>query len=485
MKKLLLLILCLAFLPLFAAQAEGAAFLCDVHPEVKAFFTQSKFNDLTITNYIVAQGTKSGDYAFAIGRKKNQTLLYGFEKKDDSFRYWLLSGTALPQQKGNFSLWIEDEWTYYSSSEGHSRYVKGPVLMIEWHDEKDETQMLLVYANEGTSGQWRLKYVNQTSTLRDTPVFSVLVYEDHLHYLTQNGRSLGKAEGYVQTNMRYLNLSALPSSLQAAQEKLSSAPVIPWGSELVGQEMSFEGGQKFPVYSGPGTHYVRAAEGKATVSTNDWIQVFGTENGYALIQYAISADHMRFGYIDEKYLPKGHTVSALTLENAAATMVNPCALTDDPLYSKQAVRQMAGGEKVVWLAQLGNDVYIETKGESPQRGFVHADDVAKHIQDFQQTATLETDWYKITAILTLQGGETRVDMLLEFAEGETHLPDGYAALCNQKVSAWNDIPGAESPFLHSFSMLIPDVDENTRIIALCPLYDGQYQFDEALQFILP
>lgn len=484
MKRLFMISLMLLFLPLFAL-AEGADITCDVHPEVKEFFSQEKFQSLTVTNYIVAQGTKSGDYAFAIGRKNDQNLIYGFEKKNGVFQYWLVSGTALPRQEGTFSLWTEEEWTYYSASEGHSQYVRGPVLMIEWHDKKDETQILLIYANEGASGQWRLKYVNQVSTNKETPVFSMLVYEDHLHYLSQSGKSLGKAEGYVQTNMRYLNLSSLPASLTAAQNKLSTAPAVPWGSELVGQEISFPGGQKFPVYSGPGTNYVRAAGGKATVSTNDWIQVFGTENGFALIQYAISANHMRFGYIDEKHLPQGHNVPALTLENAAATMVNPCALTDDPLYSRQTVRQMEGGEEVIWLAQLGNDVYIETKGENPQRGFVHLDNVARHIQDFQQTATLENDRYKLTAILTLQGGETRVDMLLEFAQGETHLPDGYAALCNQKVSAWSDMPGVESPVIHSFSMLIPDVDENTRIIALCPMYDGQYAFDEVIQFILP
>ncbi len=484
MKRLFFICLCILLLPSLAL-AEGAKITCDVHPEVASFFAQSKFHDLTVTGYVVAENANDRDYAFAVGRKNDQNMLYGFEKKDGAFQYWLVSSSALPQQDGAFSLWIENEWTYYSASEGHSRYVKGPVLLIEWHDKKDETRILLVYANEGTSSKWRLKYVNRTSEKQDTKACSVLVYEDHLHYLTQNGRSLGKAEGYVQTDMRYLSFSALPTSLSAAQEKLSTAPSIPWGSELIGQEIAFPGGQKFPVYSGPGTHYVRAANGKATVSTNDWIQVFGTENGFALIQYAISADHMRFGYIEEKYLPKGHSIPALTLEKAGGAIDTPCALTDDPLYTRQAVRPMEAKEEILFLAHMGDYAYIETTGKNPQRGFVLMDNVKKHIQPWQQSVTHENDRYKATAILTLQGGETRVDMVLEFPSGETNLPDGYVALCNQKLSAWCDMPGAESPMTRSFSMVVPDVDENTRIIGLCPLYDGQYAYDEVIQFILP
>lgn len=54
---------------------------------------------------------------------------------------------------------------------------------------------------------------------------------------------------------------------------------------------------KWPVYSGPGTYYYRESNGKAAVSTNDWIQVFGREGEWALIQYRVSGNHFRFGYV--------------------------------------------------------------------------------------------------------------------------------------------------------------------------------------------
>lgn len=43
-----------------------------------------------------------------------------------------------------------------------------------------------------------------------------------------------------------------------------------------GEVIQFAKGKKYPVYAGPGTEYLRLGSGqKASVSTNDWIQVFG------------------------------------------------------------------------------------------------------------------------------------------------------------------------------------------------------------------
>lgn len=88
------------------------------------------------------------------------------------------------------------------------------------------------------------------------------------------------------------------------------APSIPPG-ELTAQNIRFRSDQKYDVYSGPGKDYLRASNGKATVSTNDWIQVFGREDGWILIQYAIDKDHMRFGWISEKALPEFAAVKKL------------------------------------------------------------------------------------------------------------------------------------------------------------------------------
>ena len=43
----------------------------------------------------------------------------------------------------------------------------------------------------------------------------------------------------------------------------------------------------------------------------------------------------------------------------------------------------------------------------------------------------------------------------------------------------------ENRYNVSFSMIIPGVDENTRILSLCPYENGQYKLEECVTFILP
>lgn len=489
MKRIGLFLFLLILFPLFSAQAEGARFSCDVPDDVKTFFSQDKFSGTDILAFVIVDNANTTDYAFAVGSKNGQNTLYGFEKNGDNYTYWLVGRTALPQGKGTFTLWTEEEWIYYSASEGHSRYVKGPVVCLNFRDEEQKTEINCIFANEGTSSIWRLKYIQRTSEDKNTPSFSVLTYEDHLHYLSPNGQSLGKVQGVVQTNLRYLNFSGIPATVKEAEKKFSTAPSIPWESELIGQEIAFDGGQKLPVYTGPGTQYPRAGSGKAVVSTNDWIQVFGTENGYALIQYALSSDQMRFGYIDAAALPEGHTVNQLVLEYAPAHIVRACSMTDDPLKSGNVIGKLGYQDQVTWLAAMGPYVYVETKGNNPQRGFVKMDDVAKEFRTEQLESTFKNDRYTATVWLTLQGSETRADILLQ-AKNEADLPACYVPLCNQTPLAPIDVLGKayrvdENTFNVSFSAVIPGVDENTRILSLCPYENGQYKLDECVTFILP
>lgn len=488
MKRIRWLLLLLLLFPLCSVQAEGARFVCDVPEDVNAFFSQDQFSGTTISAFAIADSKEEQDYAFAVGSKNGQNTLYGFEKNGESYSYWLVGRTALPKGNGTFTLWTEEEWVYYSAAEGHSRYVKGPVLCLDFQDEKQETQTKCIYGNEGSSSHWRLKYVSRTSGNENIPAFSVLTYEDHLHYLSSNGRSLGKVQGVVQTNLRYLNLSGIPATPEEAEKKFSTAPAIPWESELVGQEIAFPGGQKLPVYSGPGAHYVRAANGKATASTNDWIQVFGIEKDYVLIQYALSSEQMRFGYIAASALPKEHSVHQLVLDYAPAHIISECSLTDDPLKSQKAVATLSPGDQVIWLAFMGNFAYIETVSDPPQRGFVNSDAVAMEYSPQQLQGTFSNDHYTATVLLTLQGSDTRADILLQ-AEKAEFLPTAYVALCNQTPSAPADV--LNQPFVYgeachvSFSMIIPDVDKNTRILAFCPYQEEQYRLEECITFLLP
>lgn len=101
--------------------------------------------------------------------------------------------------------------------------------------------------------------------------------------------------------------------------------------------MKFTSGRKYKVYADPGEHYGQAESGKAVVSTNDWIQVFGEENGYALIQYDISSDRMRIGFIDSSALPKNADVGELAYEPIEATLRYDASVTDDPLHPRTTI----------------------------------------------------------------------------------------------------------------------------------------------------
>ena len=148
--------------------------------------------------------------------------------------------------------------------------------------------------------------------------------------------------------------------------------------ELKAQLADFPADQKYPVYTGPGTNYERARQNKAAVSTNDWIQVFGTENGYLMIQYAVTASQYRIGYIDASSLPGNIDAGPLAFASLPAMILRETALTDDPLGEGQPLHTLSAGTEVQWLAVMGGWAYLEWTGNGqPVRGFVPADAVGR------------------------------------------------------------------------------------------------------------
>ena len=63
----------------------------------------------------------------------------------------------------------------------------------------------------------------------------------------------------------------------------ASAPDIPQGT-LNAEVTPFTPGQTYAVYSAPDSRSIRGAKGRARVSTNGWIQVFGAEGDWLLVQ---------------------------------------------------------------------------------------------------------------------------------------------------------------------------------------------------------
>ena len=78
-------------------------------------------------------------------------------------------------------------------------------------------------------------------------------------------------------------LLALLICFAAALADTGSRPEIPQGT-LNAEVMPFTPGQTYAVYSAPDSRSIRGAKGRARVSTNGWIQVFGAEGDWLLVQ---------------------------------------------------------------------------------------------------------------------------------------------------------------------------------------------------------
>ena len=156
----------------------------------------------------------------------------------------------------------------------------------------------------------------------------------------------------------------------ALADDRASVPELPEGSGLSATVIRFAGGKQYAVYSAPDKTSIRNGNGKAKVSTNGWIQVFGREDGWILIQYSIDSSHYRLGYIDAASLPKKAGVADLDFDRIDAAVGYPVSVTDDPLFSQSVLTTFSGGEAVTWLATLGDWAYIEGDGF---RGFIPLD----------------------------------------------------------------------------------------------------------------
>ena len=185
-------------------------------------------------------------------------------------------------------------------------------------------------------------------------------------------KKLGNVNLYTTFGLN-TSFKSLPKSYQEAKETFSDPPQIPGGS-LSAEKIQFTSNKKYAVYSGPGEYYLRSGNGKASVSTNDWIQVFGRENGWIMIQYDITSDHMRIGWIREDALPKKTSVKELGLGDYKVYTTVQCAMTDDPLFSGTSVATIPAGTELIWLSTMGNWTYVEWGGiTQPGRGFIKTD----------------------------------------------------------------------------------------------------------------
>jgi len=352
MKKLIAMLMLLCLLLNGAALAEEPVSWIEwLEP------LQGRFDDgYTVAEMCVVPGTCAHVVLSRDGR--NQLAIIRLE--EGNYKLELLTTHALRQGE-RIPVLLADDGEYLSM----------------FYRYEDGTEDAYVYRLDKT-GAWVLH-----SYTIATGEYSWREFSAHEGYLTyryyENNEKVKERNiyGAYQREAEYLNVATLPQTLEEAREKLSEPPEIPEG-QLTARDVQFTSGKKYPVYTGPHAEYLRAADGKAAVSTNDWIQVFGVQDGWALIQYDISSTQMRFGYIEASALPGGVQVAPLRFLNQDAYLTRRAALTDDPLNSQSTLLTLPEGAWVTWLATMGEWAYVESSTGDLVRGFVPLSSLTMH-----------------------------------------------------------------------------------------------------------
>ena len=132
---------------------------------------------------------------------------------------------------------------------------------------------------------------------------------------------------------------------------------------ISGQEsygiVDFTPNKRYAVYSGPGTNYMRANNGRAMVSTNGWIDVIASDGDWIFIEYEVNAGGRRRGYIPKGALPTRTKVPEIVNRNVYAYTTVNSYLTDDPAASKRNFVYLPGGTDVYILHYYGYYLYVE------------------------------------------------------------------------------------------------------------------------------
>ena len=309
------------------------------------------------TYYAFTQTDEIDGYcaALIILRKESEerNVLCLLEKKNGKWRITARNYEALPRGE-------EVPYLYCEMNDQ---------LEVHWGDVENETGGCL-YFNR-VDGQWLLSHV------MDMPrgIWAYPHETGILYYRWWNEGGMPSEEsayGVFDRRFAAFDLSSFPASLEEARSKLTNPPVTPTDF-YTPVTVTLRASEKYDVYAAPGQDSYRAANGKAMMSTNDWVQIFGEEDGWLLVQYDISSDQMRFGYIDASALPKGTQVQTLSWYDLPEQTIKYSAnVTDDPLCSNSIIHRLAAGDKVTVLSSFGTWYYIETTDNNGKalRGFV-------------------------------------------------------------------------------------------------------------------
>lgn len=355
----------------------------DEPPERVLDSVAKKWPGYTLEDYVFLSGP-SPDVAAALLEKNGHRVLAMYRKQSGQLTYWYDTDKAVPQ--GGGEAWFDKTGRQvFKEGSGWAHVPDNMGFAVTRYDLVGDTYNQMVMYSWQDKGFHLTDYydldagdVSQTADVDD----GVIAY-----YAYGEGNGLGKVYGEIQTDLRYVSFEKLPKTLEEAKKELTYAPddlptgriMGSGGGTLKAKEVKFSGGRNYPVYLGPGEQYARSGNGKGAVSTNDWIQVFGKYNGYIMIQYDISADRFRIGWIEAKALPSGANVPeinfAMLNERDYNDVIMRCVLTDDPFNSQTPIAELKVGTTVCEVVHgMGGWSYVRVTIDGKDVcGFVPSD----------------------------------------------------------------------------------------------------------------
>ena len=131
-------------------------------------------------------------------------------------------------------------------------------------------------------------------------------------------------------------------------------------------------------YTGPGTNYLRAGNGKAQYGGGGHARVYGYEGNWLLLGYETASGNYRIGYFETKYtanmtVKSGYyNLRPMYFEYRSATITSACDITDDPIMKHASFGRLNSGAGCTYLASYDSSwAYIEANvGGKKARGFV-------------------------------------------------------------------------------------------------------------------
>lgn len=317
----------------------------------------------TVTGWVHVAGTNWG---FVALKKGNQNILAGFSLQGGKWTQQFVNPQAFPQ--GEMRMLLDDtsgsdKWSekgVFLEQAGLRRW--GKALYFGWSNgEYYENQCIFELDDKGI---WQLSHYAHAgqSGMMD-------VTADALYFLEESKENF-KIKARVQRDLRSFDLDLLPKTPGQARQPDALPPRIPTGF-LEAREMTLKAGGSYPVYSAPDTASLRGAKGRAALSSKGWVQVFGQEGQFILVQYAIAPGHYRVGYIPAAALSEyWDAPDPLDFTRVPARTLHDIKLTDDPLGQGEALLTLKAGQEVNLLSKMGDYAYLETRqGKQTARGF--------------------------------------------------------------------------------------------------------------------